>query len=1142
MKKLLKKKRSPFPVFKFDLKMKLTTLLLFVALFAMRANTGYAQRTKITLNLENASVARVIDEIESRTDFRFIYKIKDVDLDRKVSIKTKKERVTQVLEKLFAHTKTTYAIADADNQIFLRKRKAEKPKMDVPVSTSFQQRISGTVLDEDGNPLPGASIVEKVTTNGTTSDFDGNFLIAVADPNATLIVSYIGFTTKEVPINGQDNLEIVLLPQSSKLDEVVVVGYGTQKKVNLTGSVSSVKQDAIENRPITQASNALQGLSPGVFVNSNSGEAGNDIADIRIRGIGTLNDSSPLILVDGIEAPLNSVSPNDIETINVLKDAASASIYGTRGANGVILVTTKRGNFDAPTQINYDAYYGFASPTILPDMVWDNRTYLELYREAAINSGRNFNFDDADIERYDNIPSTDWMETLVKGSAPLTSHNLSFSGGTNKVSYYFSNGYLGQEGLLEGSNEFERYSSRLNVDAQLTEKLKFGTSISVFKRDGFITPKDVFGAGRGFTNKGSLVFSGAMIQHPITPVVDELGRYGSFEADLGIERNRPNGQAVADQETVEQDGLDLLGSAYLEYSPMKDLTFKGTFGINYQDDLLTDIRKEYITYDPVTGDAFTNGNGTRNVGNRLNQTATRSLNITTLLQANYGFDIKKSRFDFLAGFSREKATIDRSEIQEEGFGTQDVITVGQGTIVQTDGSIGDWALVSFFGRANYNYDGRYLLEANIRHDASSRFGANNRWATFPSFSAGWIVSGESFWKGNVVSFLKFRGSWGRLGNQSTNLFPFVSQVNLGEDYNGNPGGALTRLGNEDLKWEETTTTNLGVDLRMFNGKFGIEADYFTKRTEDILTDLDNPLLAGVAAPTTVNAATIENKGFEFLVNYNDTFGDFRVNLSVNATHVKNEVVALNPDLADDQDRIQLNRSDNVWLVRGEPIFAVFGHRMAGIFQSQEEIDNAPDHSFIGTPEPGDFRYTDANGDGVIDADDQTVIGNRQPEWLYGANFGFGYKGFELSGIIQGIGRAETWIARMYHPFPFAGLRSFWNDNRWTPENPSQTHPRLWVDRRGYNGQSIETADKQISYWVQDRAYIRLKNIQLGYTFSEAFLERSPFKRLRLYVNGENLWTQTDLDDLDPERFDRESHATAVLPQNRVISFGLNATF
>lgn len=1089
-------------------------------------------QSRISMHVSNVTLQEVFETLREQTDLSFSYGNDVIQHSQTYSLDYEDQTLGDVLKDLSQKVGFQYVVKDGKVLIGALEKKQD-----------IQQRtIKGTIKDAEGIPLGGASITEKGTSNGVIADFEGNYEITISKGEAVLLFSYIGYAPQEIRSNGLDRIDVVLVQETSELDEVVVVGYGTQKKANLTGAVSNVKQESIVDRPITQASNALQGLSAGVFVNSSSGEAGNDIADIRIRGIGTLNDSSPLILVDGIEAPLNSVNPNDIESINVLKDAASASIYGTRGGNGVILVTTKRGKFDARTTISYDSYFGFSSPTIIPDMVWDNRTYLELYREAAVNSGRNYNYDDADIDRYASLPSTNWMDVLIKKSAPLTNHNLSFSGGTEKIKFYFSTGYLNQKGWLAGSNEFERYSSRLNLDARLSPKIKLGTSVSLYKKDGYITPKDLVGESRGFSDKGSIVFSGAMIQHPIAPVYDQYGRYGSFEADLGIERNRPNGQAVANLETVGLDGLDVLGNVYLEYLPIPKLSIKGTFGLNYQDDLMKDIRKEYTTYDPVTGNAFSDGNGTRNVGNVLSQNSMRSLNVTTLLQANYGLEVKKSKFDFLLGFNREKAKLDDAQVLERNFGTQDVIVIGQGTTVQTDGRHGDWGLVSLFGRANYNYADRYLLEANLRYDASSRFGANNRWAAFPSFSGGWIVSGEPFWKDNFISFLKFRASWGKLGNQSTNLYPFVSQVSLGEDYSGVPGGALTRLGNEDLKWEETTSVNIGMDLRMFKGRLGAEVDYFSKRTEDILTDLDNPLLSGVAAPTTVNAATIENKGWEFLVDYRENLGNFRFGLSLNATHIKNEVVALNPELADSDDRVQLDRSDNVWIIRGQPIFAIYGHKMAGIFQSQEDIDNSPDHSFIGNPEPGDFKYTDTNGDGVITAEDQTVIGNRQPEWLYGANFSFGYKGFELSGIVQGIGKAEVWISRMYHPFPFAGLRTYWKDNRWTPEHPSNDDPRLWVDRTGYNGQSIDTADKQISYWVQDRAYIRLKNVQLGYTFSDGFLSRSPFQKLRFFVNGENLWTKTDLSDLDPERYDRESHATAVLPQNKIISFGLNATF
>ena len=364
----------------------------------------------------------------------------------------------------------------------------------------------------------------------------------------------------------------------------------------------------------------------------------------------------------------------------------------------------------------------------------------------------------------------------------------------------------------------------------------------------------------------------------------------------------------------------------------------------------------------------------------------QSLNVTTWLQGSYDFSINKHNFGVLAGFNREKANIERTYIREREFGTKDVISLGQGSLLETDGGISEWGLVSFFGRINYSFDDRYLFEVNLRRDASSRFGSNNRLATFPAFSVGWVVSNESFWNTDLISFLKVRGSWGRLGNQSSNLYPFASQVGLGVNYNGNSGAALVRLGNPDLRWEETTTTDIGIDLRMFKDKLSIEADYFLKETDDILTDLENPLTSGISASTTVNAASMQNEGWEVLVNYQDRIGDIGFNIGFNVTNVQNEVTAINPELADNDDIIQLSRSDNVYIVRGQPIYAIFGHQLAGIFQSQAEIDAAPDHSFIGNPEPGDFRYTDLNGDGVINADDQTVIGNRQPEWLYGANF------------------------------------------------------------------------------------------------------------------------------------------------------------
>ena len=1003
-----------------------------------------------------------------------------------------------------------------------------------------KRTITGIITEaSSGDPLIGVSVLVKGTTTGTVTDIDGQYEISVAPQDSILSFSYIGYQKEEVNINGSDQVDIRLVESASSLDEVIVVGYGVQQKANLTGSVARIDNQDIANRPVTQASQALHGLAPGVFINTDSGEPGNDQSNIIIRGVGTLNNSNPLILVDGIEAPINSVNPNDIESINVLKDAASASIYGSRAANGVILITTKRGNYDEKTTINYDGYVGVSNPTVLPDMVWDNRLYMELYREGAINSNRSFGFDDSDVERYAAIPGTDWMEELTRENAPITSHNLSFSGGTNKLSYYFSAGYLYQESFLDDNTQYNRYSIRLNLDSKLTDKLTFGTSLSYFNEDGRLTAKDQ--TGRSFANKGSLVFSGAMIQHPMTPVFDQFGRYGSIEAALGIERNRPSGQGVADNETIDLRANDFLGNAFLEFEPTKGLKFRATVGVNYQDEILEDIKKEYVTYDPVTGEPWTNGNGTRNRGSIIRLFNQNTINVTSWLQGTYERSFGGHNLKLLGGFNTESSDIKRTDVDEREFGTASLVSIGNGTLINTNGLNGEWFLASFFGRLNYDFNEKYLLEFNLRRDGSSRFGANNRWATFPAISAGWIVSRESFWKLDAINYLKIRGSWGKLGNQSSNLYPFASQVGLGEDYTGNSGAALTRLGNPDLRWEETTTTDIGLDIGLWEGRINIEADYFIKETEDILTDLDNPLTSGIAASTTVNAASMENKGWEAAVSYKDNFGKVRFNIGFNVTNVKNEVTAINPALADDDDKIRLSTSDNVWIIRGEPINTIYGHQVEGIFQSQAEIDGAPDHSFIGTPGPGDFRYTDTDGDGVITENDQVVIGNRQPEWLYGANLRVEYGGFDFSALLQGIGKSNVWIARMYGPFPFAGIRSYWED-RWTPDNPQNEIPRLWIDRQGFNGRSIATSDRQNSFWVQDRAYLRLKNIQLGYTLPKSVTENSFIENLRVYINGQNVWTDTDLLDIDPERFSTESHATNVLPQNKIWSFGVNATF
>lgn len=1119
--------------------------------FSKQSISQSLDKIYISINVNEVSALKIFELIEDQTDFVFLYSPELKDINDRFSLNFNEVSLEKILEILANKGSLNFKVVNKNISV---KRAIKHQAKEEPL-IQIDKPISGIILDSETEELlVGATVRVKNGVEGAITNLDGFFEFNLPEDAQTLVFSFVGFASQEVAIINQSYFEIRLVPDLKSLDEIVVVGYGFQKKANLTGAVSSVSGDEINRRPITQASQALQGLAPGVFVNTNSGEPGNDQAEITIRGIGTLGNASPLVLVDGIEAPLNSVNPQNIESINVLKDAASASIYGTRAANGVILITTKQGEYDKPTEIIYDGYFGVSNPTVIPDLLWDNETYLALYREAATNAGLPVNFTDEDIARYATLPSTDWMEVIIKGNAPITNHNLSFRGGTSKVNYFFSSGYLFQEGYLIDETKYNRFSNRLNLNAKLNNKLTFGARISYFNEFGTLESKDGTRQGRGgnsIDGKGGIVWSGGYVNHPIAPVYDALGRYGSIEQALGIERNRPNPVGVADNEIPELTSDDLLGKLSIEYQPLKNLRFSGNIGVNYQNEIISTAKKEYVTYDPVTLEPWTNGNGTRNEGNLAFQDIDRTYNITTWLQSNYDLEIERNQLNFLVGYNHENQNSESQRITERDFATSDVVEIGQGEILETSQQNIQSRLASVFGRISYNYDQKYFFEANFRADGSSRFGANNRWATFPAFSGGWIISNEPFWPaGDFLSFVKFRGSWGIIGNQSTNRFPFVSQISLTSSYNGQGGGALTRLGNPDLRWEETETTNIGFELGLFDDHLNLEADYFFKSTSDILTELNNPLTTGISSSTTVNAASIENEGIEVIASYRNSFGNVQFEISGNATYVTNEVTAVNPDLSDEEDRIVVSSqsSNNVFIIRGHPMNVIFGHQQNGIFQEDDFnedgtlVEGIPDHFFIGNPIPGGFRYTDQNGDGVINEDDQVVIGDRQPKWFYGANFSVSYKGFQLSALLQGIGKADAWIARSRGPFPFAGLRQFWVDNRWTPENPNNQHPSLWVDRSGYNGESVQRGGKVLDYWVEDRSYLRLKNIRIAYNIPAGLLDKTPLKNFQIYFDGQNLWTRTDLVDIDPERFASETQADNVLPQSRILLVGINATF
>lgn len=994
--------------------------------------------------------------------------------------------------------------------------------------------ISGKVTAEDGEPLIGVNILIKGTATGTITDFDGNYSLT-APEDAILVFSYTGYSAQEVAVGGRTSIDLVMALDLLNLSEVVVTGYGSSKKENLTGAVGVISAKELGARPITSASQSLQGKVSGVWINQNSGEPGQDGASIRIRGIGTLNNSNPLILVDGIEAPFDNINPNDIESVTVLKDAASAAIYGSRAANGVVLVTTKRGKTGEKPTFNYTGFYGAQTPTNLPEMVTNSAQFMELRNEADINAGGAATYSDAQINEYRSIgPNTDWLDEVFN-SAGIQQHDLSVSGGSEKTNYFLSLGYLDQNSILENADGAQRYNARLNLDTKITGKFTIGTSLYFSQSRRNLDNIEQDGG----------VLARAIRQTPNYPAFldDGSGRWAQREAGFP-ELITPNILAeIFSENRIEEDNR-FLGSFYAEWEVIDNLKIRGTVAANYQALDAQFFNRRADQFDWRSGELAVSENSSR----RLENTFDKRLNLTSWIQATYEKSFGQNNFKFLVGFNQE--TFDqtlfgaaRTQLPTNSLAA---ISTGNPETATNFGGAADWGLRSFFGRINYDFDNKYLVEVNLRRDGSSRFGSENRWATFPSISAGWVVSREDFLaSSNAIDFLKIRASWGQLGNQNAqgtdgnpNYYPFAALISFDPTYNFGGtivgGAAQTTLGNPQVQWETTTQFDVGFNLGVLDGRLSIEWDYFIRNTEDILFDQPNPGPTGVREPTTRNIAEAENKGWEALINWRDDIGDFTYGIGFNVTNVDSEVILLDPAASGEADRVTV---DEFFVIqRGSPINAIFGLNAIGVFQNQGEIDNAPDQSNFGAPAPGDLRYEDVNGDGVITLDDRKVIGKDNPSWIYGVNLNFGFKGFDLTALIQGVGDAQTYSEdELFEPFHNnAGLPTFWLD-RWTPENPSNTMPRLAFNG-GINNSTVN------SFWLQDRSYIRLRNLQLGYTFPTNMFDNNFIESLRIFVNGQNLITSTDYQGFDPERAEKDGDGGSGYPQLKIITAGINLRF
>lgn len=981
-------------------------------------------------------------------------------------------------------------------------------------------KVSGTVFDENGAPLPGVSILIKNSSSGTVTDLDGRYQIEVPSSNSVLVYSFLGYFKQEITVGNQRSIDVSLDPDMSDLSEVVVVGYGDQRRINLTGSVESIDGAAISRQPVFQASQALVGMTPGLTAIQSSSRPGADGATLRVRGTGSLGASNdPLVLVDGIQGDINNIDPSDIESISVLKDAAASAIYGSRGSNGVILVTTKRGKTGAMT-VSYNTYAGWQEPQTLP-------SYL-----GAIDFLRATNADEAAIANYqqnmetnpDIYPDTDWMDLLFSENGFQQYHNLTVNGGTENVQLMGSISYTDQGANVKNYN-FKRYNGRFNSDIKINDKFDLTFDLN-FSQE--LTTQPNSGLNR--------VFLDAFRIDPTQVAIHSDGSWGD-----GWSGQNPIAHAT-DGGLNRSENNYFRGVMRVNYSPVKDLNVSLTYSPEYRDLFGRNFNKMYTTI--LDWDS----KSTRNVPDRnsLSNTNTRIFEDNLIGLITYSKAITDHQFTILGGYEMIKTNwtqfgASRTDFIIDRF---EQLDAGAETNMRNSGSATHSSLVSYFSRFNYSYLDKYLFEANVRRDASSRFAPENRVSIFPSFSAGWRLTEEAFFSPlDFFTEFKLRASWGRLGNQQIGSdFPYTSNILLGESnfiFGGNvaTGAAQNVLANRRIRWESAETVNIGLDAGLINNQLTFTVEYYVRTTNDILLALPVPRVVGLSAPLQ-NVGSVENRGIDFNINWRDAIGQFNYSANFNFSDVKNEVTNLGG--------LGQIISGNSVTTTGSPIGSIFGYQSMGYFQNQEEIDNAPNQ--FGALIPGNIRYVDqltvdSDGDGindspdeVINPDDRVIIGDPFPRYSYALNLTADFKGFDFAMMFQGVGKRDLLLqGDAIMPLWNAGKVQDWHvEESWTPERPNARIPVLAPTSSGSNDARASDV------WVFDASYLAIRNLSLGYNFP-TFKDRLKARNLRVYTSIQNLANFNRLpkgtNPLTPN-----GSAGAFFPIARAYTFGASLTF
>ena len=974
----------------------------------------------------------------------------------------------------------------------------------------FAQQITvqGVVKDQTGETVIGASVMEKGTTNGTITGIDGDFSLNMS-PNGTLVVSFVGYKTQEVQVKGQKQLQVVLSEDAEMLDEVVVIGYGTMKKSDLTGAVSSIGNKDIKDSPVSNLGQAIQGKISGVQI-VDAGKPGDNVS-IKIRGLGSINNCDPLVVIDGVptDLGLSSLNMADVERLDVLKDASATAIYGSRGANGVVMITTKRGT-EGKGKLAVSANYSFQNATNVPSLL-NAAQYAELSNDMMVNSGRNPNPEWANPSELG--AGTDWMDELLR-TGVMQNYTVSYSGGNEKSHYYVSGGFLDQSGIVKSVN-YRRFTFQSNSDAQVLKWLKFSNNIT-FSVD---TKKS-----------GSYNIGDALKALPIYPVKNEDGSWSGPDGNSEWYGSTRNPIGPTELNKSQTDGYNFLANLTAELTFTKWLKFKSTFGYDAKFWFIDNFTPKY-NWKPTPTE-------------ETSRYKSDNKSFTYLWDNYFLFDhtfAEKHRVGLMAGMSAQWNTNDYLNAQKNVFMFDNVHEMDNGEeMYAIGGNETEWALLSYMARVNYSYEDRYLLTATIRRDGSSRFGKKHRWGTFPSVSVAWRASQEKWFpKNDYINDLKVRAGYGVTGSQaSVGNYSYLASYNTSVYPFGISSGNQTALvsstlANPYIHWEEVAQTNIGFDASLFNSRVMFSFDAYLKETRDMLVKASIPITSGFEDTTTTytNAGKVRNQGIEMSLHTINLTGELGWETNLTATYNKNKIKDLNSDVPYYIN--QINNSYVTMLAKDYPINVFYGYVTDGIFQNQSEVNT---HAVQPGAEPGDIRFRDLNNDGVINDSDRTVIGNPNPSWLFSMNNSLSYKGFELSVFLQGIAGNKIYNANNIDKTGMAAAYNQTTDvlKRWQGEGTSNSMPRAVF---GDPNQNTRVSDR----FVENGSYLRLKNITLSYTFPKQWLQKAQIENARLSLSCENVATITGYSGFDPEvginGIDQNRY-----PISRTFSLGLNFNF